>query len=247
MAHVAFQNVSKVYSRQSRRFFARYLKEVISGKTKKEGFYALRGVSFEVHDGDTLGIVGHNGAGKSTLLNLVAGLTVPEEGSVDVKGRVMALLELGSGFHPDLTGIENLQMNASLCGLTKQETEAASEAIVEFSELGDFIEEPLRVYSQGMVLRLAFSIAVHVDPDILLLDEVLAVGDKDFHKKCLNRIFEMRDMGKILLCVSHAPDTLRELCRQALWIESGQVVRYGEAAEVFEAYMENGATAQIAR
>lgn len=245
MAHVAFQNVSKVYSRQSRRFFVRYLTEVFSGKTKKEGFYALRDVSFKLGDGDTLGIVGHNGAGKSTLLNLVAGLTVPEEGSVDVKGRVMALLELGSGFHPDLTGIENLQMNAALCGLTQRETEVAREAIVEFSELGDFIEEPLRTYSQGMVLRLAFSIAVHVDPDILLLDEVLAVGDKDFHKKCLNRIFEMRDMGKILLCVSHAPDTLRELCSQALWIESGQVVRYGAAAEIFEAYMANGPAAQI--
>jgi ABC-type polysaccharide/polyol phosphate transport system ATPase subunit len=244
MAHVAFQNVSKIYTKQSRQFFFSYFLEVLGRKRKpQELFYALRDVSFEVGRGDTLGIVGHNGAGKSTLLSLVAGLTVPEEGSVSVSGRVMAMLELGSGFHPDLTGMENLRMNAALCGLTKEETLAASERILEFSELGDFIHEPIRTYSQGMVLRLAFSIAVHVEPDILLLDEILAVGDKDFQKKCLKRVMELRDSGTILLIVSHIPTLLQEFCKKGLWIEKGGVIMQGEASEVFNAYLDqNGGT-----
>jgi ABC-2 type transport system ATP-binding protein/lipopolysaccharide transport system ATP-binding protein len=239
MAHVSFQNVSKIYSKQSRQFFFSYFLEVLGRKRRpQEVFYALRDVSFNVRDGDTLGIVGHNGAGKSTLLSLVAGLTVPEEGSVSVSGRVMAMLELGSGFHPDLTGRENLRMNAALCGLSQKETMDATEEIIGFSELGDFIEEPIRTYSQGMVLRLAFSIAVHVKPDILLLDEILAVGDKDFQKKCEKRIFELRDRGTILLVVSHIPTVLRELCAKGLWIEKGSVVMRGEADEVFGAYLD---------
>jgi len=244
MASISFKNVSKIYSRQSRQFFLRYFLDAFGRKREKsEGFYAVHDVSFDLREGETLGIVGHNGAGKSTLLNLVAGLTVPEEGTVDVDGRVMALLSLGSGFHPDLTGLENLQMNAALCGLTKRETLDAHDKIVEWSELGDFINEPLRTYSQGMVLRLAFSIAVHVEPDVLLLDEVLAVGDKDFQKKCSNRILELKDSGTMLICVSHVPDTLKYLCRKALWIEAGEIVMLGEAGEVFEAYMAKGADA----
>jgi homopolymeric O-antigen transport system ATP-binding protein len=241
MAHVSLKNVSKIYSRQSRQFFFSYFLEVLGRKrTPQEEFYALRDISFDIRDGDTLGIVGHNGAGKSTLLSLVAGLTVPEKGQVDVSGRVMAMLELGSGFHPDLTGRENLRMNAALCGLTQKETLAAAEQIIEFSELGDFIDEPIRTYSQGMILRLAFSIAVHVEPDILLLDEILAVGDKDFQKKCEKRIFELRDTGTILLVVSHIPNLLKELCAKGLWIEKGKVIKQGSAEEVFTAYAENG-------
>ncbi len=236
MAHVRFDNVSKIYTRQSRQFFYRFFLEAM-GKNRREAIYALRDVSFDLRDGDSLGIVGHNGAGKSTLLSLVAGLTVPEKGSVSVDGRVMAMLELGSGFHYDLTGVENLWMNAALCGMTKRETAAAFDQILEFSELGEFIREPLRTYSQGMVLRLAFSVAVHANPDILLLDEILAVGDKDFQKKCLNRIFDMKRQGKILLCVSHVPGILRQLCEQALWIEAGRVVMQGPAGEIFDAYM----------
>lgn len=239
MAHVSFQNVSKIYSRQSRRFVFTYFLEVLGRKRRpQEEFYALRDISFDLNDGDTLGIVGHNGAGKSTLLSLVAGLTVPEEGRVDTSGRVMAMLELGSGFHMDLTGHENLRMNAALCGLSKTETLEAAERILEFSELGDFIDEPLRTYSQGMVLRLAFSIAVHVKPEILLLDEILAVGDKDFQKKCERRIWELRDKGAILMVVSHIPTVLRELCAKGLWIEKGHIVKHGSADEVFDAYME---------
>ncbi len=250
MAHVIFKNVSKIYTRQSRQFLFRFVWELLTGQRRRrnnDAFYALRNVSFELGDGDTLGIVGHNGAGKSTLLNLVAGLTVPEEGSVSVDGRLMALLELGSGFHPDLTGAENLYMNAALCGMTRQEAERAFEKIVEFSELGRFINEPLRTYSAGMVMRLAFSIAVQVEPDILLIDEIFAVGDKDFQAKCSDRILEMRDRGTILLCVSHSADTLRELCKRGLWIESGRAVMYGEADEVFDAYLSHKSASPAAQ
>ena len=249
MAHVRFQNVSKIYTRRSRQFLFRYVWDALAGRQQRRdsgGFYALRDVSFELRDGDTLGIVGHNGAGKSTLLSLVAGLTAPEEGSVDVRGRLSALLELGGGFHPDLTGAENLYINAALCGMTRREAEEAFDRIVEFSELGEFIHEPLRTYSAGMVMRLAFSVAVQVEPEILLIDEILAVGDKDFQKKCADRILEMRDRGAILICVSHAADTLRELCKRGLWIESGQVVMHGEADEVFDAYESSKAAARPA-
>ena len=235
MAHISFEHVSKVYSRQSRQFFYRFFLEML-GRSRKDPFYAIRDVSFDVRSGESLAIIGHNGAGKSTILNLVAGLTTPEQGRVSVDGKIMALLELGSGFHLDLTGVENLRLNASLFGLSKQEVDAIFDRVVEFSELGDFIEEPLRVYSQGMILRLAFSVAIHVNPDILLLDEILAVGDQDFQKKCIDRVFEMKHEGKILLFVSHIATIATELCDKALWIESGRVVRLGPAAEVVEKY-----------
>lgn len=237
MPHVRFENVSKVYSRRSRQFIGRYVLDTLRGRVGKESFYALRDVNLDLQAGDTLGIVGHNGAGKSTLLSLAARLIVPEKGRVSVQGRVMAMLELGAGFHPDLTGVENLYMNAALCGLTRAETDAAFKRIVEFSELGEFVYEPIRTYSAGMTMRLAFSIAVHVEPDILMIDEILAVGDKDFQKKCNARIFELRDQGTILLCVSHVPTVLSELCRKGLWIEHGEVIKQGRASEVFEAYM----------
>lgn len=235
MPSVRFTNVSKIYSRQSRQFFWRFFVQAM-GRKPPEPIYALRDVSFDAGGGESLAVIGHNGAGKSTLLSLVAGLTTPEIGKVEVDGRVMALLELGSGFHPDLTGVENLRLNAALCGLTRRETEERFQQILDFSELHEFINEPLRTYSMGMILRLGFAVAVHADADILLLDEVLVVGDQDFQRKCMNRIIQMKREGKILLCVSHAPDMLRQLCEKALWIESGSVVMTGTAGEVFEAY-----------
>lgn len=235
MAHIWFDHVSKIYSRQSRQFSWGFLLRSL-GKNRQSPIYALRDMSFEVGESGSLAVIGHNGAGKSTILSLVAGLTTPEKGRVSVEGRVMALLELGSGFHSDLTGAENLRLNAALFGLTKNETAALFDQIVTFAEIGDFIDEPLRIYSQGMILRLAFSIAVHVNPDILLLDEVLVVGDQDFQRKCLRRIIQMKREGKIMLCVSHAPEMLKQICEDALWIESGQVVMYGPADEVIGAY-----------
>jgi len=199
-------------------------------------FFALRDVSFRLEAGESMAVVGRNGAGKSTLLSLVAGLARPDSGRVTVEGRVAALLELGSGFHPDLTGAENLRLNASLLGLSRRRTEQAAGAIAEFADIGDFLREPLRTYSTGMLMRLAFAIAVHVDPDILIVDEVLAVGDVAFQNKCFERIRQFRAQGKTLLFVSHATALVREICSRALWLEHGKVVMDGAAADVLEAY-----------
>lgn len=199
-------------------------------------FFALRDVSFRLEAGESMAVVGRNGAGKSTLLSLVAGLARPDSGRVTVEGRVAALLELGSGFHPDLTGLENLSLNASLLGLSRRRTEEVSGAIAAFADIGDFLREPLRTYSTGMLMRLAFAIAVHVDPDILIIDEVLAVGDQAFQAKCFERIRQFRTEGKTLLFVSHATKLVSEICSRGLWLEHGRVVMEGSAGEVLEAY-----------
>jgi len=205
-------------------------------KSHGSDFFALRDVSFRVAAGESLAVVGRNGAGKSTLLSLVAGLTDPVEGRIAVSGRVAALLELGSGFHPDLTGVENLRLNASLLGLSKKRTNEVYEQILAFAGIGDFIYEPIRTYSMGMTMRLAFSIAINVDPDILIVDEVLAVGDQAFQEKCQERIRDFKAKGKTLLFVSHSGPLVRELCDRALWLDRGQVLMDGPVAEVLDAY-----------
>lgn len=218
-----------------------HLREIVN-KTVPGGFYALHNVSFNLDPGESIGIVGANGAGKSTLLSLLAGLSMPDQGSVAVRGRVGALLELGSGFHPDLTGRENILMNAALMGLSEREARKASEAIIGFSELAEFIDEPLRTYSSGMVLRLGFSVAIHADVEILLIDEILAVGDMAFQMKCFASILNLRRKGKTLVCVSHAPVILAELCDRLLWLHHGQVVADGTFDEVsrrYSTYMSN--------
>jgi ABC-type polysaccharide/polyol phosphate transport system ATPase subunit len=170
------------------------------------------------------------------LLGLVAGLTKPNEGQVTVSGRIAALLELGSGFHHDLTGRENVYLNASLLGLTRKRTVQIFDRIVEFSGIGDFITEPIRTYSTGMAMRLAFSVAIHMDPEILIIDEVLAVGDAAFQAKCFDKILEFRKNGKTLLCVSHASGMVQRLCDRAIWLDHGELVMSGNVIEVTEAY-----------
>lgn len=187
-------------------------------------------------EGESVAIIGANGAGKSTLLNLIAGLAQPDEGAIHVRGRVAALLELGSGFHRDLTGIENVALNAALLGFNERQLVQRMPEIFEFAELGDFIREPIRTYSSGMIVRLAFSIAVHVDPSILIVDEVLGVGDSKFQEKCAERIRTLRSEGKTLLCVSHAPAMIRDYCDRAVWLDHGRVVSDGPAAEVLKRY-----------
>jgi ABC-type polysaccharide/polyol phosphate transport system ATPase subunit len=205
-------------------------------RSAQERFYALRDVSFALDPGESLGIVGHNGAGKSTLLNIATGLCLPSQGSVTYGGRVAALLELGSGFHPDLTGAENVRINAALLGLSRQTTRERFDEIVEFSGIADFIDEPLRTYSSGMVMRLAFSVAINVDPDILIIDEVLGVGDQNFFMKCFEKILEFRHAGKTLVCVSHSLETLKTLCDRGLWLDHGQIVKDGSMRQVLDAY-----------
>jgi len=209
-------------------------------------FQALKGVSFEVAPGESLAVVGANGAGKSTLLSLVTGLSRPDKGTVIVNGRVAALLELGSGFHPDLTGMENVFLNASLLGFTEKRTRALAGEIVEFAGVRDFIDEPLRTYSQGMVVRLAFSVAVNVDPDILIIDEVLAVGDAEFQARCRDRIHGFRRAGKTFLCVSHNKESLLSLCDRAMWLDHGQMMMCGRIENVLDAYAGRAALANRA-
>jgi ABC-type polysaccharide/polyol phosphate transport system ATPase subunit len=183
-----------------------------------------------------LAIIGRNGAGKSTLLSLLAGLAPPDRGTIEVNGRVAALLELGSGMHPDLSGAENIYLNAALLGFGEKETRALFDPIVEFAGVGDFIHQPLRTFSSGMHLRLAFAIAVNVNPDILIVDEVLAVGDAEFQAKCYERIRRFRAEGKSFICVSHARPVLQELCDHAIWLDHGALVMSGNTVDVLDAY-----------
>jgi ABC-type polysaccharide/polyol phosphate transport system ATPase subunit len=236
MPLVEFQNVSKWFPHSTGRQLLRTHIARWFGRVHHQPFYALRNVSFHVEDGESLAIVGSNGAGKSTLLSLAAGLTRPDEGSVRVNGRIAALLELGSGFHPDLTGAENLVLNAALLGLTRRKTKELFDQIVDFSGIGEFIDDPLRTYSSGMIMRLAFSIAIQCEPDILLIDEVLAVGDASFQEKSKEALVSFRRAGKSMLFVSHAPSAVRDMCDRALWIDHGSVMMAGGVNDVLDAY-----------
>lgn len=235
MSVIEFHNVSKKFNRHAGQMLLRnHLARFFAGQ-KEEPFFALKRVSFSLDRGESLAVIGSNGAGKSTLLGLVAGISQPDEGTVDVKGQVAALLELGSGFHPDLTGRENVRLNAALLGLSRRQTAEAFERIVEFSGIRDFIDEPLRTYSTGMMMRLAFSVAVNRDPEILLVDEVLAVGDAAFQAKCVEKIHEFRNAGKSLLCVSHT-SVIQQLCDRAIWLDHGELILSGSVTDVLEAY-----------
>ncbi len=236
---IAFEGVSKRFQRHGGQSLLRHLLGQVLGGGAVEPFYALRDVSFSLNRGESLAVIGRNGAGKSTLLSLVAGLCQPERGRVTVRGTVGALLELGTGFHPDLTGRENLHLNAALVGFSRRETLDAENEIIEFAELSGFIDEPIRTYSQGMTMRLAFSIAVHSRPDILMVDEVLAVGDARFQARCRERIFALRDAGCTFLFVSHAPRDVTEFCRRAILLEGGRVVADGDAASVLAEYQKS--------
>ena len=233
---VRFENVSKIFSRSTGRHLLRSHLATWFGGRPHSPFHALRNVSFTLGHSESVAVLGANGAGKSTLLSLVAGIGEPDEGRITIEGRVAALLELGSGFHPDLTGEENIRLNASLLGLTRRRTDELLEQIIDFAGIGEFIEEPLRTYSSGMTMRLAFSVAVNVAPDILLLDEVIAVGDQQFQAKCRDKIMEFRNAGKTMLTVSHAAATLHELCERALWLDRGQLVMDGPVDEVLAEY-----------
>lgn len=207
------------------------------GMKAKEYFWALKDVSFRVPVGKMTGLIGRNGAGKSTLLRLVGGVGKPTQGHIFTQGRVGALIDLGAGFHPDLTGRENIYINGVISGLTRQEVKRRFDSIVEFSELGDFIESPFRTYSNGMRMRLAFSVAVHTDPTILLIDEVLAVGDMAFQQKCLDRIEEFKNHNCAILLVSHDISLVEELCDQVIWLNEGQIQAQGPAKVVVPQYV----------
>ncbi|MFL6301149.1 MAG: ABC transporter ATP-binding protein [Terriglobales bacterium] len=200
-------------------------------------FTVLRDFSLMVFPGETVGIIGRNGSGKSTVLKLIAGIFLPAEGTIRVRGQVASLIELGAGFHPELTGRENIELNGLLLGLSKREIAEREQSIIEFAELGDFMDVPVKQYSSGMYMRLGFSIAVEVDPDVLLVDEILAVGDAYFREKCLSRISGFRERGKTIVVVSHDTGLIEQLCDRALWIESGGIAADGRPQDVIPRYL----------
>lgn len=246
---IEFDHVSKKFSLQRER--ARSFLELVTGGWKRrsnEQLWALRDVSFSVHPGETVGLIGDNGAGKSTLLKLVTCVIAPTSGQIRIRGRVAALLELGAGFHPDLTGRENVFLNGSVLGIRRQEMLLKFDAIVAFSELDQFIDVPVKRYSSGMYMRLAFAVAIHVDPEVLLVDEVLAVGDQSFQAKCFQRIRDLQNQGVTILFVSHDLGTVSNLCSHAVWLEHGQMQLDGNVEQVLDAYRESITThAQPAR
>ena len=234
MSRILFSCVTKSYPRKpGQKWLRHHIGDIARGDNNK--FVALRDVSFTLNDGQSVALVGRNGAGKSTILNLIAGLLTPDSGTIEVDGRVAPLLDLGAGFHGDLTGRENLSSCSALMGMSRNEVQSKTGSIIEFSGLGDFIDQPLRTYSSGMTMRLAFSIAIAIEPDIVLIDEVLSVGDAAFQARCFESICDLRTRGKIFLCVSHSM-AIDQLCESAIWIEEGVVKKTGAFAQVVAAY-----------
>lgn len=207
------------------------------GRNKYEMREVLKGISFDVRKGEAVGLIGQNGCGKSTTLKLLTRIIYPDEGTIELSGRVSSLLELGAGFHPDMSGRENIYINASIFGLNKKEIDKRINDIIEFSELADFIDSPVRTYSSGMYMRLAFSVAIQVNADILLIDEILAVGDVNFQAKCFQKLMEIKRQGTTIVLVSHSTEQIERLCERSIWIQGGLVRADGEAGEVNRQYL----------
>ena len=243
MNAIEVRDVRKIYRRYGRRRqFATLKSALLSGSLLRdlrpdETFDALKGVSFDVAPGRTFGVIGRNGSGKSTMLKLIAGIGRPTSGSVRVQGRVSALIELGAGFHPEISGRENVYINGMMLGLSKRDIAARFDEIVSFAELEDFIDAPVKTYSSGMYMRLGFAVAIHVDPDVLLVDEVLAVGDEAFTHKCLDKFAEFRRRGRTVLLVTHSLDLVTRFCDEALWLDNGVVKATGDPKRVVDAYL----------
>ncbi|MGH9328848.1 MAG: ABC transporter ATP-binding protein [Vicinamibacterales bacterium] len=252
---IEVSQATKIYRRYSgRRQFATLKSALLTGSLirnlrPEERFTAVEDVSFDVAAGRTLGIIGRNGSGKSTMLKLVAGITKPTSGSVRVDGRVSALIELGAGFHPEISGRENVFINGIMLGLSKREVARRFDEIVEFAELAEFIDAPVKTYSSGMYMRLGFAVAIHVDPDVLLVDEVLAVGDESFTHKCLDKFAEFKRRGKTILLVTHSLGLVERFCDEAIWFDAGRVRASGDPKRVVDSYItdvEKSEEAQLA-
>jgi ABC-type polysaccharide/polyol phosphate transport system ATPase subunit len=240
---VLAEDLRKVYRRFAHRNQFRTLKSalltgsLLSDLTPDQVFTALDGVSFAVPKGSTFGVIGENGSGKSTLLKLLAGITKPSAGRLRVEGRVSALIELGAGFHPEISGRENVLINGIMLGLTRREVQERFDEIVDFAELREFIDAPVKNYSSGMYMRLGFATAIHVHPDVLLIDEVLAVGDEGFTRKCLDKIGEFRRHGRTIVIVSHSLHLVEKLCDEVLWLQKGRTAQAGDPKRVVDAYL----------
>ena len=236
MTAVSVQNISKTFRLYHERAYSLKERVVNRRRARYEQFWALRDVSIEIPSGETAGLIGPNGSGKTTLLKLVAGIIRPTEGRIETRGRIASLLELGAGFHPDLTGRQNIYLNASILGLSRKETDRYFDDIVAFAELEQFIDMQVRHYSSGMYVRLGFAVAVHVDPQILIVDEVLAVGDEAFQRKCLDRIRTFHREGRTIVFVTHAVDLIDQVCTRAFFLFQGQLEAEGKPADVIRSF-----------
>lgn len=235
---IKFWNVSKRFQLQEGQTLREFIPLLFRGKAFSEPFYALRDVSFTIDRGETVGIIGRNGSGKSTILKLIAGVMAPTEGEVCVRGRVSPLIELGAGFHPDLTGRENVHLNALILGMKSREIREQFDSIVDFSELREFIDTPVKRYSSGMYMRLGFAVAVHSNPEILLVDEVLSVGDAHFQEKCLEKMHEFQRRNVSIVVVSHSMELVRRFCNRVILIDHGRLVADGAPDEAIARYEE---------
>jgi ABC-type polysaccharide/polyol phosphate transport system ATPase subunit len=237
---IEFQNVVQRFRRIQERpdTLREVFSKIVRRRQQVQIFEAVKQVSFVISKGETVGLIGRNGSGKSTILKIVAGVYAPSEGQITVQGTIAPLIELGAGFHHELTGRENILLNGLLLGLTKRQVREREESIIEFAELGDFIDSPVKQYSSGMYMRLAFSVAIEVDPDILIIDEILGVGDAGFQGKCFERIEDFRKRGKTILLVSHSMDNVRKLCDRAMLVHGGQVLEDGPPDRVIARYDE---------
>lgn len=230
-AAIEIDNVSKHFRLYHEKYTSLKERVIHLNKIPYEEFWALKNISFDVEEGETVGLLGHNGSGKSTLLKCIAAILQPTSGEIRVRGRVASMLELGAGFHPELSGRENIYLNAALLGVAKKDIDLRFDEIVEFSELGPFIDNQVRYYSSGMYTRLGFAVAVNVDPDVLLVDEVLAVGDESFQRKCFDKVEEFQREGRTIVFVSHSPDIVRRVCSRVFVLDHGAVVGEGTAPE----------------
>ncbi|MFS0555795.1 ABC transporter ATP-binding protein [Brevibacillus sp. 179-C9.3 HS] len=234
---IRINNVSKSFKIYKERNSTLKDRIIYRSKNRFELYHALDGVSLDIKKGETVGLLGRNGSGKSTLLKLLTGILYPNSGSIEMKGRVSSLLELGAGFHPDFTGRENIYMNASILGLNKREITKKLDEIIAFSELKEYIENPVRNYSSGMYMRLAFSVAIMVEPDILLIDEVLAVGDAAFQQKCMDQMLKLKRKGTTIVFVSHDLGAMQKLCDRVVWINKGKVIEEGPPRKIIDQYL----------
>jgi ABC-2 type transport system ATP-binding protein len=233
---ITFDHVTKKFSLQAHKTFKEFLPALFLGQETKNNFTALSDISFTVNRGETIGIIGPNGSGKSTILKLIAGVMTPSSGTVTVNGKVSPLIELGAGFHPELSGRENIRLNAAILGLGQKAIDQKMQAIIDFSGLAEFIDQPIKHYSSGMYTRLGFSIAINVDTEILLVDEILAVGDQDFQQKCLAKMEEFKKQGITIIFVSHSPESIKAFCQKAIYLNHGQIITYGPSVKTCQKY-----------
>ncbi len=239
IGQISVQDVSKRFRLERNRPSS--LKEALlrTGRRDVDDFWVLRNINFEIEPGSFFGLIGHNGSGKSTLLRLMANIHRPTTGEITAEGRMSALLELGSGFHPDLTGRENVYLNGAMLGLSRRHMNEAMDEIIEFSGIGDFIDEPVKIYSSGMYVRLGFAVSVSVDPEILLVDAVIAVGDEAFQHRCMDHMNQLREKGCTIVLVSHSAALMEKLCDTVAWLDHGRVVELGDSTTVLRTYLDH--------